>query len=187
MMHALKGHEITFLSGHNHTSGNFEYAPGITEHNIAAICGTWWDLYYCTDGTPRGYKVFTKEGDNLQWYYKSIGKDRNYQYEIYRPGQTRQHPDCVVVNVWDYDFHWSITWREDGKAMGPMTQVEDYSPMHEAGMNEVYAQKGTGIPRYKQTRISKHYFSAKPSAQAKTITIEIKDRFGNSWTEDIEL
>lgn len=187
LVDALQGHKITFLSGHNHTSGNFEYAPGITEHNIAAICGTWWDLYYCTDGTPRGYKVFTKEGKNLQWYYKSIGKDRNFQYEIYRPGQTRQHPDCVVVNAWDYDQHWSITWSEDGKPMGPMTQVEDYSPMHEKGMNELYTRKGTEIPRFKQTRISKHYFSAKPSAGAKKISIEIKDRFGNCWKENIEL
>lgn len=30
-------------------------------YNVAAICGTWWDTYHCTDGTPRGYKVFTKE------------------------------------------------------------------------------------------------------------------------------
>ena len=93
LIDALKGHKVTFLSGHNHTSGNFEYAPGITEHNIAAICGTWWDIYHCTDGTPRGFKVFTKNGNNLQWYYKSIGKDRNHQYEIYRPQeQTTPEP-----------------------------------------------------------------------------------------------
>ena len=187
LVNALKGHKITFLSGHNHTNRNFEYAPGITEHNIAAICGTWWDVYHCTDGTPRGYKVFTKNGKNLEWYYKSIGKDRNFQYEIYRPGQTRQHPDCIVVNAWDYDEHWSITWSEDGKAMGPMTHVEEYSPMHEASMKELYEKKERKIPTYRQTKKSRHYFAAKPSESAKKITIEIKDRFGNSWTENIEL
>ena len=187
LVDALKGHKITFLSGHNHTTGNFEYAPGITEHNIAAICGTWWDVYHCTDGTPRGYKVFTKEGKKLQWYYKSIGKDRNYQYEIYRPGQTRLNPECVVVNLWDYDPHWSIVWMEDGKEMGAMTQVEEKSPMHELDMKAAYSRTGNPIPDYRQTRAAKHYFAAKPSEGAKKITIVINDRFGHSWTETIEL
>ena len=187
LIDALKGHKATFLSGHNHTSGNFEYAPGITEHNIAAICGTWWDIYHCTDGTPRGFKVFTKNGNNLQWYYKSIGKDRNHQYEIYRPGQTRLHPECIVVNAWDYDSQWSIVWKEDGKDMGAMTQVEDYSPTHETTLKAAYDRTGNEIPEYRRTRISKHYFAAKPSESAKKITIVIKDRFGNCWTENIEL
>lgn len=187
LIDALKGHKVTFLSGHNHTTGNFEYAPGITEHNIAAICGTWWDVYHCTDGTPRGYKVFTKKGKNLQWYYKSIGKDRNFQYEIYRPGQTRLNSECVVVNVWDYDPQWSIVWKEDGKDMGAMTQVEEYSPTHEASLKAAYEKTGNQIPEYRQTRLAKHYFAAKPSEGAKEISVTIRDRFGNCWTETIEL
>jgi hypothetical protein len=187
LVDAPNGHKITFLSGHNHTTGNFEYAPGITEHNIAAICGTWWDVYHCTDGTPRGYKVFTKEGKDLKWYYKAIGKDRNYQYEIYRPGQTKLHPECVVVNIWDYDAKWNVVWKEDGKDMGAMEQVEEYSPIHEADMKALYSKTGKKIPSYRQTKCAKHYFAAKPSSGAKKITIEITDRFGNCWSETIEL
>ena len=187
LIDALKGHEVTFMSGHNHTNGNFEYAPGVTEHNIAAVCGTWWDVYHCTDGTPRGYKVFTKKGKDLEWYYKSVGKDRNFQYEIYRQGQTRCNPDCIVVNVWDYDRHWSIEWKEDGKDMGAMKQVEEYSPLHESSMNELYSATGKKIPDYRQTDPSTHYFAARPSEGAKEITIMIKDRFGNSWSEIIKL
>ena len=76
---ALEGHEIIFLSGHTHITNNFRYADNITEHNIAAICGSWWDTLHCTDGTPRGYKVFTKTGDQLTWYYKSVDYPKDHQ------------------------------------------------------------------------------------------------------------
>ncbi|MBR2617262.1 MAG: calcineurin-like phosphoesterase C-terminal domain-containing protein, partial [Clostridia bacterium] len=31
------------------------------------------------DGTPGGYKVFTKSGDRLLWYYKSWAHGKDYQ------------------------------------------------------------------------------------------------------------
>lgn len=187
LLDILKGHKVTFMSGHNHTNGVFEYAPGVMEHNVAAICGTWWDVYHCTDGTPRGYKVFTKEDGTLTWYYKSISRDRDFQYEVYMPGQTRLNPECVVVNVWDYDPLWSVEWFEDGKPMGRMTQVEEYSPLHAESMRVKYEKLGKKPSDYRLTRKSTHYFAAKPSASAKEVRIVIKDRFGNEWTEDVKL
>ena len=83
------GFKVTFLSGHNHINGNFRYNEDMIEHNIAAICCTWWDAYHCKDGTPRGYKVYTKKNGKLSWYYKSIDKDPDFQYEIFLPGTTR--------------------------------------------------------------------------------------------------
>lgn len=187
LLDILKGHKVTFMSGHNHTNAVFEYAPGIMEHNVAAICGTWWDVYHCTDGTPRGYKVFSKEDGQLTWYYKSISRDRNFQYEVYMPGQTRLNPECVVVNVWDYDPKWSIEWYEDGKFMGAMTQVEEYSPLHTESMRAKYEPTGKAPSDYRLTRKANHYFAAKPSETAQTVRIVVKDRFGNEWSEDIEL
>jgi hypothetical protein len=37
LLDIFKGHEVTFISGHNHTNAVFEYAPGVMEHNVAAI------------------------------------------------------------------------------------------------------------------------------------------------------
>lgn len=185
LLDILKGHKITFLSGHNHTNGVFEYAPGVMEHNIAAICGTWWDTYHCTDGTPSGYKVLTKENGELEWYYKSIGRDRNFQYELFRPGEGRLHPDCVLVNVWDYDPLWTIEWYEDGKPMGKMEQVKEYSPLHAADLKAKYEKIGQEPAKHRHTRQSPHFFAAQPSKDAKTVTIVIKDRFGNEWKEDV--
>ena len=152
---------------------------------MASICGTWWDVYYCTDGTPRGYKVFTKKDGNLSWYYKSIGRDRDFQYEVYRPGQTTLNPESVVVNVWDYDPQWSIEWLEDGKPMGKMTQVEEYSPFHAESIRVKYEKLGQEPSDYRLTRKANHYFAAKPSPDANVVTIVIRNRFLNEWRENI--
>ena len=187
MLELLDGHEVTFMSGHNHINGNFEYAPGVLEHNVAAICGTWWDAYHCVDGTPRGYKVFTKEGDRLTWYYKAVGHDRSFQHEVFMPGTTRVNPDCIVVNVWDYDNAWSIEWIEDGRHMGAMRQVEEYSPLHTSELEATYRNRDRGPAGHELTRTSKHCFAARPSATASQVQIIIRDRFGNETTETITL
>jgi hypothetical protein len=187
LLQILDGHTITFLSGHNHGSGRFDYAPGVTEHNIAAICGTWWEAYHCTDGTPRGYKVFSKKDGDLTWYYKSIDKDKDFQYEVFMPGTTQLHPESVVINVWDYDTQWNIEWWEDGKSMGKMEQVEEFSPIHTQEIKEKYAGAEKGPSSYKLTRKAKHYFAAKPSEGAKEIKIVIKNRFGKVWEERVQL
>jgi len=185
LLDVFKGHKVTFISGHNHTNAVFEYAPGVMEHNVAAICGTWWDVYHCTDGTPRGYKVFTKDGDSLTWYYKSIGRDRDFQYEVYLPGQTALNPESVVVNVWDYDPQWTLEWYQDGKPMGAMAQVEEYSPLHAESIKARYEKLGKQPADYRLTRKADHYFAAKPAPGTHTVRVVIKDRFGREWNEEV--
>lgn len=187
MLDALKGHKISFLSGHNHTNGNFEYAENVREHNVAAICGTWWDTYHCTDGTPRGYKVFTKKDGQLAWYYKSIGRDRNFQFEVYKPGECRNNPGSVVVNVWDYDPCWRIEFFEDGEYMGIMQQVDEYSPLHTRDLEAKYKALGREPSAYRCTMVAKHYFAAEPSEGTREFTVKVTDRFGNVMKETVLL
>ena len=183
MLDLLKGHKVSFISGHNHTQGNFEYAEGVREHNVAAICGTWWDAYHCADGSPRGFKVFTMKDDHLTWYYKAIGKDRDFQFEIFPIGTTRNNPESIVVNVWDYDPCWRVEWYQDGEYIGLMTQVKEYSPLHSAEIEAKY--QGRKISLHKRTREADHYFAAKPSEGASEVEIKVTDRFGNVFREKV--
>ena len=178
---------VHIISGHNHINMNFKYAPNIVEHNVAAICGTWWDAYHCKDGTPRGYKVYTKKDGILTWYYKSVGKDKDFQYEIFRPGETKKNPESVVVNLWDYDRNWSVLWFEDGVHKGAMKRVKEYNPLHTAEVEATFAKKGKPVTNWKLTTKSNHYFAAKPSDGAKKITIIISNPFGKEWVENINL
>ena len=85
---------VHFMSGHTHY--NYMAHPiykNITEHNIAAICATWWwtarlqktnyTYNFCQDGSPAGYSYWTVDGDSLQWKYKSIANNGNAQARIY--------------------------------------------------------------------------------------------------------
>lgn len=187
MLKILEGHNVNIISGHTHINGNFQCSPTVFEHNVATICGTWWDTYHCNDGTPRGYKVFNKKNGRISWYYKSVDKDPDFQYEIFMPGEAPMHPEHLVVNVWDCDHKWKVEWFEDGKRRGQMEQVSELSPIHMAELEAKYAPTGQKPKSYRRTIEATHYYAAKPSEGATEITIVIKNRFGKTWKETILL
>ena len=82
----LKNHPVSLISGHTHLNSNHEIKPGIIEHNIGAICGTWWTADENRDGTPNGYDVFEITGSEIEWFYKSVGNERNWQFNVFPRG-----------------------------------------------------------------------------------------------------
>ncbi len=185
LLDILKGHKVTFLSGHTHVNRFSDYGDKVTEHNIAAICGAWWDTYHCTDGTPMGYKVFTRKDGELTWYYKSVGHPADHQFEVFGLGETELNPGSIVVNVWDWNPGWKVEWSADGKPMGSMQQVQEYSPLFVKELNEAIPNKED--QGWKRPGRSFHYFAATPTAGAKQVTITIEDNFGRKWTSEINL
>ena len=185
LLSTIRGRKVTFLSGHMHVNQISQIEKNVTEHNIAAICGAWWDTIRCTDGTPRGYKVLTKFGGKLSWYYKPIDQSRKHMAEVYTLGQTSRHPNSVVVNVWDWDPEWKVEWYEDGQYRGKMDQVEEVSPTFTEEIEAAYA--GQEIPDWKRGSVSRHYFAATPSRYARNVTIAVTSRFGQKWTQTVEV
>ena len=179
----VHGHEVHFISGHTHINNFFEYGKDIYEHNVASICGSWWSTLHCTDGTPRGYKVFTKKDDALRWYYKSVDYPKDFQAEMYGIGQTELHPNSVVLNVWDWDPQWKVEWYQDGVAMGDLEPVLAFSPIYVKEINEAYEN----IPGFKMPRKNYHYFAATPSQYAKNVMISVESRFGQTWVYDFDI
>ena len=185
LLSTIRGRKVTFLSGHMHVNQISQIEKNVTEHNIAAICGAWWDTIRCTDGTPRGYKVLTEFGGKLSWYYKPIDQSRKHMAEVYTLGQTSRHPNSVVVNVWDWDPEWKVEWYEDGQYRGKMDQVEEVSPTFTEEIEAAYA--GQEIPDWKRGSVSRHYFAATPSRYARNVTIAVTSRFGQKWTQTVEV
>ena len=183
----VHGHEVHFISGHTHINNYFEYGNDVYEHNVAAICGSWWDTMHCTDGTPRGYKVFTKKDDKLSWYYKPVDHSKDYQVEVYGMGQTKLHPNSIIVNVWDWDPQWKVEWFEDGVYMGEPETVHAISPVYYKEIHDVFDPKGKEIPKYKRPRMNYHYFAVTPSQYAKKVMISVQSRFGQSWVYNYDM
>ena len=105
--------------------------------------------------------------------------------EVYTLGQTSRHPNSIVVNVWDWDPEWKVEWYEDGQYRGKMDQVEEVSPTFTEEIEAAYA--GQEIPDWKRGSVSRHYFAATPSRYARNVTIAVTSRFGQKWTQTVEV
>lgn len=90
---------VHILSGHTHVNRNIQspsYA-NVYEHNVAAVCGTWWWTQQygknnvCTDGSPAGYKVFDIDGTRITWRYKAVGLDAARQFMTYDMNEVKKY------------------------------------------------------------------------------------------------
>jgi hypothetical protein len=178
----LKNYKVHIMSGHTHFNENWE-KDNIMEHNHGTVCGAWWMGPICGDGTPNGYGVYEVDGDDIKWYYKSIGFDKSHQMVLHNK-TVEGHPDSVVANVWNWDSAWKIDWMEDGVHKGAMKQIISYDPQ------AVELYKGPGLPakrKWVEPNLTEHLFAATPSAGAKKITIKATDRFGNEFVKEMML
>ena len=177
----LKPFKAHLLTGHTHYNEN-RIEAGVYEHIHGSVCAAWWTAPVCDDGTPAGYGVYEINGTDLKWYYKSIGKSKEYQMRVYPKGTYPQRAEDIAVNVWNWDKDWKVVWYEDGKLQGEMRQETALDA------EAIKYMEGSDKPRkypWVVARLTDHLFFATPSAQAKKIVIEVTDRFGNKYREEV--
>lgn len=173
----LSDYKVHILSGHTHRSHNIEHNENLFEHNIAAASGSWWQLELCTDGTPRGYRVFEVEGDKVRWYYKTAGREKDYQFR-----SVKDSTGDIVVNIWNYDPQWKVEWFENSVSKGEIKQF--------TGVDPKVAELTKDKSRFKYQWIgpsnTTHLFRIKPESKESKITIRVTDRFGHIYEDLIE-
>lgn len=175
LLDACKKHKTDFISGHTHLNSNDEIVPGVIEHNLGAICGTWWTANENRDGAPNGYQVFHITKNSMKWYYKSVGHDKEWQFKVYPEGTVKENPDAIVAKVWNWDKAWCVKWYEDGIDRGEMKRYTGYDPDYLEYVNKLKTEK------YTLPQATDFYFLALPSPDAKKIEIEVTDRFGHTY------
>lgn len=88
----LQPFDVHFITGHTHINYTNDISAKVIEHNIAAVCATWWWTGYytsnkahmCRDGAPGGYKIFNVlEDGTVKWAYKPMKRDASYQFRVY--------------------------------------------------------------------------------------------------------
>ncbi|WP_430973612.1 calcineurin-like phosphoesterase C-terminal domain-containing protein [Sunxiuqinia rutila] len=178
----LKPYQGHIISGHIHQNSNTIISPRLIEHNVSAVCGAWWQGPYAEDGTPKGYAVFEANGSELTWYFKSSGYDKDYQFRAYAVGANPEQPDFVTANVWNYDPEWKVYWYEDGQRMGEMELYSGKDPE----TTKAYSDKEKLAYKWVDARKNNHMFRAKPQVPSAKITVEVVDRFGNSYKQDLD-
>ena len=79
------------ITGHTHINYTIEPSDQLIEHNIAAVCATWWwtgkngyaNNHICKDGSPGGYKIFSINDNDVKWLYKGIKEEESKQFRSY--------------------------------------------------------------------------------------------------------
>ncbi|MDJ1484520.1 calcineurin-like phosphoesterase family protein [Cytophagaceae bacterium YF14B1] len=180
----LQPYKAHIMSGHTHFNEKIVTGDNLVEHVHGTVCGAWWTGPVCFDGTPNGYGVYEVNGSTIEWYYKSVGHEKDHQMRLYPIGASKEKPDHVVVNVWNWDPAWKVEWLEDGKPMGPMTQETAFDPL------SVELHEGTAKPakhKWVEPQLTDHLFFAKPSVAASKIKVQVTDRFKNTYTQEMDV
>lgn len=178
LLEPFKAH---IMSGHTHNNEKVQEG-NVLEHVHGTVCGAWWTGPVCTDGTPSGYGVYEVNGSELKWYYKSVNHPKEHQMRLYPKGTVKDRPQEVAVNVWNWDPSWKVEWLEDGVRKGAMQQEIGLDPL------AVQLQEGPALPakhKWVEPVLTEHLFWATPSVGAKQITVEVTDRFGQVYREEL--
>lgn len=208
--------QVHVLTGHTHINYRVPRNDKFMEHNTAAVCATWWwtgrsgyaGNQIAPDGSPGGYGVWDMNGNDIKWYYKSIGYEKEYQFrsydlnnvhitaERYLPNANAQHrallndyafnfanantSNEVLVNVWGYDPQWTVSVTENG---APLTvqRVQSRDPLHIISY-AMFRLNANAVPTFDSSNTS-HIFKVQASAPNTTLEINVSDRFGHVYQE----
>lgn len=178
----LKPYKAHILSGHTHTTYNQSISDSLYEHVIPALSGAWWQGELCTDGTPRGYGVFTVDGSDVSWYYRSTGHPASYQMTLYDGAQYTQFEGYVVANVWASDPRWRVELFVDGRSAGPMERFEAFDP----AAQRMYASTEHMDHKWIYPSKSDHFYRL-PRPAAGRAEVVATDPFGREYRQTLNL
>ena len=183
-------------SGHYHTNYEFEYEGKPKYEDMShfscvsvsrCIGALRTNKEMDTAGLPNGYMVVEVDGEDVKWWYKTVGHDRNYQMRTYSPLRTGD--GYVKANIWNYssDSKWSaVEWWENGKKVGEFEQFAEEDPDYVKIYNEQLSHLKGRAAGYAKPEKSRYMFRIKPSEGARSGEVRVTDNFGTTYTEKVE-
>ena len=133
------------ITGHTHINYTITPNDRLIEHNIAAICATWWwtgkngyaNNHICKDGSPGGYKIFTVNGNDIRWRYKGIGEEETKQFRSYDLNQCHiTAADFAPKSTESKMEEYSGTYATPNSNNEILVNVWDYDPRWSVEMYE---------------------------------------------------
>ena len=182
-------------SGHYHTNSCYSYAgkedafPGFTNITCISVARAIGDLRsnlkLMSDGEENGYMVVEVDGDNVSWWYKTLGKNKDYQIRPYTPVRTGD--GYLKANIWNYTKDtWSVVeWWENGVKVGEFEKYKEPDPDY-AILYAEYIAKHPKSQYGKPHPKSDYMFRVKPSEGVRSGEIKVTDNFGVTYTQKVE-
>lgn len=182
--------EVYSWSGHYHDNSQYNYkgrggkwgADNIQCITVSRATGALrLNEYLNSNGTPQGYMVVDVDGDNLSWWYKSVGKGKDYQMRAYDPSSDKD--GYVKVNIWNYGDHWTTPeWWENGRKVADMEYHPGVDPAYQAIFDQVQNKR---TRKYCTPSTECDMFRIKPSEGCHSGEIRVKDQFGNEYKAQV--
>ncbi len=177
-------------AGHSHENYGHNYvwekgkAPAVTVARCIGTIRSNKDLY--CDGTPNGYMLVSVNDGEMKWFYKSVGRDRDYQIRAYSPDRTAD--GYVKACIWNYsENYWTEPmWYEDGVLVGPMERHREVDPDYQDIYNSISTSLSGRALQYARPVKSKYMFRIKPSEGVRKGEIRVTDNFGVTYTQQVE-
>lgn len=191
MLDILKDYDVLILTGHLHRIfNNFpEYAPTIKERNHVALGGYEWRGPCSQDGVPNGYYIYHVEGNDISWKYKWTGKDADKNmFRLYEPGQfgtdtyLPSDDKTVIVNVWDWDEDWKVTWSLDGVDQGDVARYDAAKDPWAISNFENIADRPTWTAQE-----TYHIFHCDVPSTGSVVKVTVTDPFGRTLSKTVTL
>lgn len=223
LLQCLKGREVHFITGDTHLNQSIPPESGCVsgenfyEHNVAAVCSSWWWTWYlsqnhiCKDGSEGGFLVFSADGTELSWQYRSLSYGFDRQFHAYDMNKVKERiasdpmyttfynsypsrekyksitANAVLVNVWNWDPRWKVKVTENGTELPVVWKgIED--PLHTLSYDAPRTVQNSK-PEYTSTFGTipiHHIFMVTASSPSTTLEIEVEDQFGNVCRETME-
>ncbi len=176
--------KVQLLAGHTHSNFHVTVAPNVSEHVAGTACGVFWADEVSGDGCPNGYAVYEIDGARIKnAYFKSTKSDRSVQMRLYPTGTEQSYPDCVVMNIWNWDEGWAVKIYEDGQYKGAPTQYEGYDPYTRDALS------GPEKPKYRpstEPKKTEYMFRYRPERADAVVKVVVVDNWGNIYTDEIK-
>jgi len=177
----LKGYKVLIVSGHTHRMNKKAVTKDIINYTLSPTMGNSWAGDINIDGCPNGYGVFEIKGNRLiNQYYKSTGKQLNYQMNLYPVASVPELPKSVVAHVWNYSQGWKVEVYEAGIYKGKMTNTTGYDPV--AYDFFLGTQKPSRKSKLEPAKTSNLFYYT-PKDNKSEVKVVVTDCFGNIFTE----
>ena len=212
---------VYLLTGDTHINQNIppESMPAgagnIYQHNIAAVCASWWWTTYessnsiCKDGSEGGFKVFEFNGDDISWYYQPLRQPTEKQFRSYDMNTVKAYfatnagaakflnrypdrenyaslgDDLVFINIWAWDSRWSVKVTENGTDL-PVEFICVEDPLHTLSYDIPRTVENGELTSSFRTTSTHHMVKVKAGSPSSTLQITVTDPFGRVFTETMQ-
>lgn len=174
----LAGHQVTILSGHAHFSETVTISPSTTEYIHSSVCGSWWYVPVCVDGSPAGFSLYTADAGKLSRITHGWSEPSpTAQFRLYNQGQTNTSGNAgIVLNLWNWNEKWSIVCSENGSVVGQGAMESGTDALYQKLYDDKFISN-TASTAYRPYKTD-HLFRYTPKDPTAEIRIEMTDDQG---------